>query len=284
MNHRRCGFTLVELLVVILIVGMVLALLLPAVHAFRESGRRTACTNNLRQVSFALQQHQTTKGAFPAGVSSQPAWQTWCSRLLPYLERNDLWEVARQAYQRQRDPFRPVPHPVLGQTLSTFGCPSDDRVRTPQMTQKGYTVGLTSYVGVAGTDFETKDGVLFRDSRIQSSDIKDGAGNTIIVAERPPSSDFWFGWWYAGVGQQGSGVPDMLLGARERNIGYGQLTRCPAGPHQFGPGTGDMCDVLHYWSLHPGGANFAFADASVRFLAYDGEAIIARLATRSKRD
>jgi prepilin-type processing-associated H-X9-DG protein len=177
-----------------------------------------------------------------------------------------------------------VPHPVLGQTLSTFGCASDDRVRTPQTTQKGYAVGLTSYVGVAGTDFESRDGVLFRDSRIQGSDIKDGLGSTIIVAERPPSPDFWFGWWYAGVGQRGSGVPDMLLGARERNIGYGQLARCPLGSYQFGRGTGDLCDVLHYWSLHPGGANFAFADSSVRFLRYDGEEVIASLATRAKRD
>jgi prepilin-type N-terminal cleavage/methylation domain-containing protein/prepilin-type processing-associated H-X9-DG protein len=284
MNVRRDGFTMIELLVVILIIGLLLALLLPAIQTFRESGRRTACISNLRQISLALQQHQASKGVFPAGVSSRPAWQTWCVRLLPYLERNDIWESSRQDYQRQPDPFRPVPHPMLGQALAIFACPTDDHVKTPQTTQKGYAVGLTSYVGVAGTNFELKDGALFRDSRIQTSDIRDGIANTIIVAERPPSSDFWFGWWYAGVGQQGSGVPDMLLGARERSIGYGQLARCPPGPYQFAPGTGDLCDVLHYWSLHPGGANFAFADASVRFLSYDGEDIVARLATRAKKD
>ncbi len=284
MNDKKCGFTLIELLAVIFILGLLIALTVPAVQAARESGRRTACISNLRQLGLALQQHQTAKGAFPPGVSSQPAWQTWCSRLLPYLERNDLWESSRRDYQRQPDPFRPVPHAMLGKSLGIFGCPSDDRASGPQTTQKGYAVGLTSYVGVAGTDFESRDGVLFRDSRIQPSDIKDGISNTIIVAERPPSADFWFGWWYAGVGQQGSGVPDMLLGARERNIGYGRLFICPPGPYQFGPSTGDMRDVLHYWSEHPGGANFALADSSVRFLRYDGEDIIAKLATRAKRD
>ena len=282
MNVRQRGFTLVELLMVILIIGLLLALLLPAIQSFRESGRRTACTNNLRQIGFALQHYQTAKLVFPPGVSSQPAWQSWCARLLPYLEKNDLWQAAQQDYQRQPDPFRPAPHAGLSTTLAIYGCPSDDRVRAPQMTSKGYAVALTSYVGVAGSDYQARDGVLFRDSRVNTSDVKDGLAGTIIVGERPPSVDNWFGWWYAGVGQQGSGVPDMLLGAREQNIGYGELSRCGAGPFPFGPGSDSLCDVLHFWSHHPGGANFAFADASVRFLRYDAD--LSRLATRAKRD
>ena len=282
MNGHRHGFTLIELLMVILMIGLLLALLVPAVQAARESGRRTACTNNLRQVGFALQHHQTAQLVFPPGVSTKPAWQAWCARLLPYLEKNDVWESTRQNYQRQPDPFRPVPHAGLSTTLAIYGCPSDDRVRTPQITSKGYAVALTSYVGVAGSDYQSRDGVLFRDSRINLSDIKDGLANTIIVGERPPSVDNWFGWWYAGVGQQGSGVPDMLLGAREKNIGYGQLSRCDPGPFAFGPGSDALCDVFHFWSYHPRGANFAFADASVRFVRYDTD--LARLATRAKRD
>jgi prepilin-type N-terminal cleavage/methylation domain-containing protein/prepilin-type processing-associated H-X9-DG protein len=287
MNEHRYGFTLVELLVAILIIGLLLALLLPALQVARESGRRTACTDNLRHIGFALQHHQTAKLAFPPGVSSnvqypKQAWLSWCARLLPYLERSDLWETARQDYQRQPDPFKPVPHSLLGLSVPIYGCPSDDRMRTAQVTHKGYTVGLTSYLGVAGTDFESRDGVLFRDSRVNPSDIKDGLGHTILVGERPPSDDAWFGWWYAGVGQQGSGVPDMLLGVRERNIGYGELAGCPPGPYSFGRGEGQICDTLHFWSHHPGGAHFAFADTSVRFLRYTD--VLERLATRARRD
>src|SRR5262249_20760239 len=140
MNVRRRGFTLVELLLVVLMIGLLMALLLPAVQAAREAGQRAACTDNLRPVSLALQHYQTAKLVFPPGVSSKPAWQAWCPRLLPYLERNDLWESAQQDYQRQPDPFRPTPHTGLSTTLATYGCPSDDRLRTPQVTSKGYAV------------------------------------------------------------------------------------------------------------------------------------------------
>src|SRR6266478_6427361 len=149
MSDKRHGFTLVELVVVILMIGLLLGLLIPAIQAARESGRRTACTNNLRQVGFALQHYQTAKLVFPPGVSSKPAWQSWCARLLPYLEKNDLWQSAQQDYQRQPDPFRPVPHAGLSTTLAIYGCPSDYRVSTPQTTSRGYMVALTSYVGVA---------------------------------------------------------------------------------------------------------------------------------------
>jgi prepilin-type N-terminal cleavage/methylation domain-containing protein/prepilin-type processing-associated H-X9-DG protein len=282
MNGKRRGFTLIELLMVILMIALVLALLFPAVQAGRETARRMACTSNLRQISLALQHYQTAKLVFPPGVSSTPAWQSWCARLLPYLDKNDVWESAQRDYQRQPDPFRPTPHAGLATTLAIYGCPSDYRLRTPQTTSKGYPVALTSYLGVAGTDYQSRDGVLFRDSRVSTSDIKDGLAGTIVVGERPPSSDNWFGWWYAGVGQQGSGVPDMLLGAREKNIGYGQLSGCDPGPFRFGPGSDALCDVLHFWSYHPGGANFAFADASVRFVRYETD--LARLATRAKGD
>ncbi len=289
-KRARPGMSLVELLTVIAIVGTLLTLLLPAIQAVREAGRRTACTNNLRQIGLALQTYQTTRGVFPPGLSSnvrypQTAWRTWCARLLPYLDKKPLWESSRQAYRRQNNPFNPTPHAELSLALSIFACPSDPRVGKTQITpHKSMRVGLTSYVGVTGTDYQSRDGVLFRDSRISTSDIKDGLSQTVVVGERPPSFDFWYGWWYAGVGQAGSGVPDMLLGAREKNIGYGHLRRCPSGPYQFAPGNGsELCDTFHFWSFHPDGAHFIFADASVRFLRYEGAESLAALATRARR-
>ena len=96
-SRSRSGFTLVELLMVIGILGLLSGLLISAVQAAREAGRRTGCASNLRQVGLALQLHQTTRDAFPPGVSSDVSypgtpWRTWCARLLPYLEQQPLWE------------------------------------------------------------------------------------------------------------------------------------------------------------------------------------------------
>jgi prepilin-type processing-associated H-X9-DG protein len=126
---------------------------------------------------------------------------------------------------------------------------------------------------------------LFLNSAVGFSDIRDGTSNTLLFGERPPSPDNWFGWWYAGYGQQDSGVPDMLLGVRERNIGYDQFSACTETLGEFRKGTLDnFCDTLHYWSCHLGGAYFAFADGRVDFLTYESNDILPLLATRSQGD
>ncbi|MEQ1906522.1 MAG: DUF1559 domain-containing protein, partial [Pirellulaceae bacterium] len=116
--------------------------------------------------------------------------------------------------------------------------PESDKV---QWTHENRIVTTTNYLGVNGTDYKKRDGVFYLNSATKFRDILDGQSNTLMVGERPPSPDFWYGWWYAGFGQSGSGSPDMLLGVREVHdppppgvTNY--LETCPPGPYQFTKG------------------------------------------------
>jgi prepilin-type processing-associated H-X9-DG protein len=145
---------------------------------------------------------------------------------------------------------------------------------------RGYRIALSSYLGVEGANFIRLDGVLYVDSRVRFADVTDGLSQTAAVGERPPGHDMWHGWWYAGVGQNGTGSVDAVLGVREWNISVD--TQCPLGPYQFKDGRiDDRCAVFHFWSPHPGGANFLFADGSVRFLSYSADAVLPALASRA---
>ena len=92
MNVRRLGFTLVELLVLIAIVGLAIAILLPAVPAARETARRAQCTNNLRQIGLAMHEYHDHLGSLPPGVKGC-CWGTWILFILPYIEQESLYSA-----------------------------------------------------------------------------------------------------------------------------------------------------------------------------------------------
>jgi hypothetical protein len=139
--------------------------------------------------------------------------------------------------------------------------------------------GFSSYLGVSGANSRSADGTFFRDSRLRLTDLTDGTSNTLIVGERPPSSDFRLGWWYAGIGFDGRGGGDGVLGAAED---LAALRPCPGGTAVYRGGRFDeYCDAAHFWSPHPNGALFLRGDASVAFIPYSAAAILPALASRA---
>ena len=286
---RRPGFTLVELLVVIAIIGVLIGMLLPAVQMVREAARRTDCTNRMKQISLALLNYESSHRRLPPGITDSAAtpWasSTWLTQILPFVEQQGVWDQASVDYRSSPNPF--AGHLGLQTVLPTFNCPSDPNAGELHWTHQSRLVASTDYLGVNGTDHQQLDGVFYLESQTRMADVLDGTSQTLLFGERPPSADFWYGWWYAGHGFNGSGSPDMLLGVRELNAappsgGTTYLESCPPGPYSFGPGKVDQqCDALHFWSFHPGGANFALVDGSIHFLAYDGDTVLPALATRA---
>jgi prepilin-type N-terminal cleavage/methylation domain-containing protein/prepilin-type processing-associated H-X9-DG protein len=282
------GFTLIELLVVMAIVGILVGIAIPAVQRVRESARRTQCANNLKQVATALLNYESARAKFPAGITATDGRpygsMTWLVPLLPYIEQQNVWDQAIEDYSLDPIPF--LSHRGMRTLINTYQCPSDPESGKVQWTHESRIVTTTSYLGVNGSNSSTRDGVFFLNSQTRLRDITDGASNTVMIGERPPSADLWYGWWYAGFGRNGSGSPDMLLGVRELNPPIpGVVTfleSCPPGPYDFQPGRqGEMCATLHFWSYHPGGANFVFCDGSVRLLPYTANNLLPALATRA---
>jgi prepilin-type processing-associated H-X9-DG protein len=212
------------------------------------------------------------------------SWQTY---LLPFIEQQSLWDLSISAFRT--DPYfvNNPPHVGLGKTIKLYACTSDPVAHSPQKAQGSLLVALTSYLGNAGLNYQSKDGMLFTDSLVGLHSVSDGTSNTIMVGERPPPPDFRFGWWYAGAGQNGGGSCDMFLGASELNALHGlpdevDYKACASGPYSFAAGTSsNSCDAFHFWSYHSGGANFLFGDGSTRFLAYTATSVLPDLATRA---
>lgn len=272
---RRPAFTLVELLVVIAIVGMLAALLLPAVQAARESARRTECVNNLKQIGLALQTYSDVLGTLPPGylatvnyidgtTDTSPGW-AWGSFILPHLEQSNL--------HSQFDFNLPVQNsPAISTLVPGFLCPSDivspygpfsvtDGSWNPICSIAPCSYGACAGGGVA-TTAATGNGSFYRNSAIRLTDIKDGTSNTIFLEERAFAmvQGTWVGAVSGGYANTGRYNPKAVAG--KLGQGAGDLVLIHAGT--INDHSGRSLDDAS--SMHPGGANFLMADGSVRFL------------------
>ena len=206
----RAGFTLVELLVVIAIIGMLVALLLPAIQAARESGRRSQCQNNLKQIGLAVQSHHDTRKQFPMGRNRfDQLAVSWAFFLLPYMEETSIYN-SWDSHARVDDPKNA---PAMRTPIETYACPSRRRAaadrnfdnnNAPPVVLASATLadysanaGIQILTGMVGADenatvfgaySRADSGPIFSGSHISARQVEDGLSNTFAIAERhlPP--------------------------------------------------------------------------------------------------
>lgn len=293
-RRRTCrgGFSLVELLVVIGVVGVLIGLLLPAVQRVRETAARARCLNHLKQIGLALHHHHDTHGRLPpqrARVYPSHAADSllsWMTLILPQMDQSSLWATSVQACQADGSPWHNPPHVGYATVVPSYTCPSDGRLRSALTGRDGVSSAFASYLGVSGwpgwRGGDGWGGVLGRTPGIRLADVTDGTSNTLMVGERPPPDSLQAGRWYSAITHAGGTTypgPDADMPV-EALLHAGD-TECAWATTRFGPGRVDNpCDRYHFWSLHPGGANFLFVDGSARFLPYSSSSILPALATR----
>lgn len=276
------GFTLVELLVVIAMIGILVALLLPAVQAAREAARRMSCRNNLKQVTLATHNYHDTFKVFPPGSvhSGPPAtfplpvpW-SWGMMMatLPFMEGGNVYGTVNMGTSNCGAEIRGLqavgaPNPT-SQPIPFLICPSDPNGQksllsgpTGPLPGSG-DAGLLfpgNYLGVSGSVDETpagclgisnSDGMYYDLSNTRFRDLLDGTSSTLAIGERGIPKDLGWGWLICGGTEC-----EHFISAEEGLAPGGNLPSSPS-------------IIQRYWSWHPGGALFSMADGSAQFLSY----------------
>lgn len=277
--RRSPGFTLVELLVVIAIVGILVALLLPAVQAVREAARRTSCNNNLKQVALALNSYHDALGTFPPANVKTPSAHNWVAFMLPYVEQQTLYQQYR--WDVNWDDL--ANQPAVGTHLAVLCCPSTpgwDRVdkwgsKKAAICDYGPVTMVTGQLIRLGfVPFVSDCRGVFAGEKPRLVHICDGTSNTILITEDAGRPEFWT--------SEGRGPADSECGCDNSDVHNGRVAGAgwahagnPFPLHGFtadgltcpGPCAINCTNNNEAFSFHPGGVNAVFADGSVHFLA-----------------
>lgn len=282
---RRRGITLVEVLVVIGIIGILMAIAIPAVQSAREASRAAACKNNLRQIATGIDLFEGAKGYYPPGQflgvygkqMPSTAW-SWMARILPYIEEKSLYDAGGVPGNTL------LASGITDKPIVLFRCPSDgasgDRPSTDRGNLDGYPIGLTNYKAVCGanwgwdnsqesedigTDWENPgtngtmdgqdhgDGIMYRSDAVaphRKAQVTDGLTHTLMVGEDLPPADVYCSWPYSNNAYSTCAIPPNVI---------------PRPGSDYSPLW--WPNVLSFRSSHPGGVCFALADDRVVFIA-----------------
>lgn len=259
----RKAFTLVEALVVIAIIGILIGLLLPAVEMARESSRRAACANNLRQLGVAVKLHIDAQGTFPTGGwgaewagdpdagfgPKQPGG--WIYNVLPYLEQNDLRETAKGQTAGVK---RTALAKMLETPVAVFNCPSRRLPRIYPYTGAPALKNVDPPATVSKSDYVINKTVSFQQSEVILAEIqlKKGMSNTVLIGEKSVVQDHY---------TDGTAAGDTLAMF---------LGDCPDIARDIsGNPIPDSLGGSGFGAAHTSVCNFVFGDGSVKSISYE---------------
>ena len=326
-THRNCnatsnrfreshgaGFTLIELLVVVAIIGILIAILLPALGGVREAARGTHCRSKLRQIGIAMQAYHEIRREFPVGASSAEGYGvSWWAHILPQLEASSLYFELDLESPRCGNPTENIQNAaaIHGVALDFMRCPTSP---VPQFWTVNTTIQvmMPSYVGIAGATnhggFDesrvstcclvknegqmSAGGMLVPNVAIQDSHVRDGTSTTLLVSEtsdfitdasgaqRRVDAGFFLGWL---SGTNAENAPPNFNNALDAYCLNIMSVRYPINERNYLlPGIHDSHGPNNpLLSAHPNGVNALFVDGSVRLLSDDIDlTTLKRLATR----